>query len=53
MYFNVESTINEINSNMETTFDHINNKNNPHDVTVAQIGAAPVDHTHPYLKYVE
>lgn len=57
MYSNVESAINEIDSNMESTYNsitnHTTNKNNPHNVTAAQIDAAHIKHIHPYLQYLD
>lgn len=38
----------------ETEFNlHANNKNNPHNVTAAQVGAAPSSHTHDNRYYTE
>lgn len=57
MYSNIESTINEIDSNVESTYNsitnHTTNKNNPHNVTAAQIDAAHIKHIHPYLQYLD
>ena len=33
--------------------NHANNKSNPHDITISQIGAASESHTHPYLRYLD